>query len=407
MKKTTIFKIFAGLICAGILLTGCNNSVKDNAQNGKTAYINGGNVKVGQAGSELTAGTEYSAVTEQASIQNARTALPEFSVETIEDFEFTLVGTKSGGAETELGTYESLTELQEASIPLETGSYDFTLTATKDGTVLTSTIQKKEIVEGNNELTFTLEWDETALDSTQTGGIKFTFDYSAATNASDVKCVTGELLEYDSMTETETALDDKKYWETALAPEDGVVIYELDTVPAGVYVIKIRLYADEDKKIPLLAPISEIAIITGGQISRSSNSTQALNQIYTITFNGLEDAIVTDVPAKYTCVQETITLPTPQKLGWIFDGWYTKSDCSGTAVTQIEKGSTGNKTFYAKWDVNSYDVTLNNNGGTINNGNVTSYTYGVGATLPTDVTKTGYTFGGWYDNSSCDVLISG
>ena len=47
----------------------------------------------------------------------------------------------------------------------------------------------------------------------------------------------------------------------------------------------------------------------------------------------------------------------------------------------------------------SYTVTLNENGGTINSGNVTSYTYGTGATLPIDVTKIGYTFGGWYENS--------
>ena len=49
-----------------------------------------------------------------------------------------------------------------------------------------------------------------------------------------------------------------------------------------------------------------------------------------------------------------------------------------------------------QWTAPTYAVTLNTNGGTINNGNVTSYTYGVGATLPTDVTRTGYTFKGWY-----------
>ncbi|MGN0227865.1 MAG: InlB B-repeat-containing protein [Paludibacteraceae bacterium] len=47
----------------------------------------------------------------------------------------------------------------------------------------------------------------------------------------------------------------------------------------------------------------------------------------------------------------------------------------------------------------SYTVTLNTNGGTINAGNVTGYTFGTGATLPTDVTKAGADFGGWYDNS--------
>ena len=53
-----------------------------------------------------------------------------------------------------------------------------------------------------------------------------------------------------------------------------------------------------------------------------------------------------------------------------------------------------------QWTAPTYAVTLNTKGGTINNGNVTSYTYGVGATLPTDVTRTGYTFKGWYDNEN-------
>ena len=53
-----------------------------------------------------------------------------------------------------------------------------------------------------------------------------------------------------------------------------------------------------------------------------------------------------------------------------------------------------------QWTAPTYTVTLHTNGGTINNGNVTGYTYGVGATLPTanDMTYTGYTFKGWYDN---------
>ena len=53
-----------------------------------------------------------------------------------------------------------------------------------------------------------------------------------------------------------------------------------------------------------------------------------------------------------------------------------------------------------QWTAPTYTVTLNAGDGTINSGNVTSYTYGVGATLPTDVTRTGYTFKGWYDNEA-------
>ena len=59
-------------------------------------------------------------------------------------------------------------------------------------------------------------------------------------------------------------------------------------------------------------------------------------------------------------------------------------------------------TLTVQWTAPTYAVTLNTGGGTINSGNVTEYTYGVGATLPAadDMTYTGHTFKGWYDNES-------
>ena len=90
----------------------------------------------------------------------------------------------------------------------------------------------------------------------------------------------------------------------------------------------------------------------------------------------------------------------PEITGYTFAGWYNDADCSGEQVTKIPDDATGDKTYYAKWTANVYTVTLNTNNGTINSGDVTSYTYGTGATLPTDVTRSGYTFGGWYDNDA-------
>ena len=61
----------------------------------------------------------------------------------------------------------------------------------------------------------------------------------------------------------------------------------------------------------------------------------------------------------------------------------------------------GNVTVKAIFEANTYTVKLYANGGTIASGqDVTSYTYGVGATLPTagDMDYTGHTFKGWYDN---------
>ena len=96
-------------------------------------------------------------------------------------------------------------------------------------------------------------------------------------------------------------------------------------------------------------------------------------------------------------------LPTADDMtytGYTFKGWYDNEGLTGSPVTAIGDTETGNKEYWAKWEANAYTVTLNTNGGTINNGNVTEYTYGVGATLPTDVTRTGYTFKGWYDNEN-------
>lgn len=97
-------------------------------------------------------------------------------------------------------------------------------------------------------------------------------------------------------------------------------------------------------------------------------------------------------------------LPTPEKDDNSFNGWYVGSDLSGSKVTEIAVGEYGNKTFYGEWvsqqvQPMKYSVTLNVNGGELKS-NLTEYTEGVGATLPTP-TKSGFTFGGWYDNSNC------
>ena len=99
------------------------------------------------------------------------------------------------------------------------------------------------------------------------------------------------------------------------------------------------------------------------------------------------------------------TLPTADDMtytGYTFKGWYDNENLTGSPVTAIGGTETGNKEYWAKWEANAYTVTLNTNGGTINSGNVTEYTYGVGATLPTagDMTYTGHTFVGWYDNEN-------
>ena len=105
-------------------------------------------------------------------------------------------------------------------------------------------------------------------------------------------------------------------------------------------------------------------------------------------------------------------LPRPVKTGYIFDGWNTKSDGTGTTVTEETiVNATSNYTMYAMWrNSNNIKVTLNSNGAdawtsttcpsskfTLNSLNCTKMVtlnsaYG---DLPTP-TRSGYTFEGWY-----------
>jgi len=90
-----------------------------------------------------------------------------------------------------------------------------------------------------------------------------------------------------------------------------------------------------------------------------------------------------------------INLPTPEKTGYSFGGWYDNAEFTGSAVTEIPAGS-GAKELWAKWTATPYTITYNVDGGT--ELPVGSYTIEDELVLPA-ATKDGYTFAGWYDNA--------
>lgn len=79
---------------------------------------------------------------------------------------------------------------------------------------------------------------------------------------------------------------------------------------------------------------------------------------YTITYelNGAVNASTN--PEMYTVESEKIELATPTKDGYKFLGWYDGE----TVVTEIAKGSTGNKTFTAKW-TNKFKINFDTSDG--------------------------------------------
>ena len=119
-------------------------------------------------------------------------------------------------------------------------------------------------------------------------------------------------------------------------------------------------------------------------------------KVYQVTFKDSGSTFATD----YANSGDTATKPTdPTQTGYTFGGWY--SDESLTDDWNFDTNTvTDDITLHAKWTVCTYTVTFDTNSGTINSGNIKEYTYGEGAKLPTDVTRPGYTFGGWYENSN-------
>ena len=119
---------------------------------------------------------------------------------------------------------------------------------------------------------------------------------------------------------------------------------------------------------------------------------------YTITYN-LNGGSGTMTPTSYTIESETFFLPdNPTKTGYTFAGWYANAEFTGEAVTRIEKGSTGDKAYWAKWDVASYTITFNAEGGS---GGTSTLDVQYGAQLDdiTIPTKAGHLFLGYYDGT--------
>ena len=95
-------------------------------------------------------------------------------------------------------------------------------------------------------------------------------------------------------------------------------------------------------------------------------------------------------------VNSAYTIPTPERDGYDFIGWYDTNDTTGTKYTRLIAGYDG--TLYAIWEAAvPTDVKWVLDGGKVSETLPTEIT-GSTYTLPTP-TKTGYVFLGWYNNA--------
>ena len=111
---------------------------------------------------------------------------------------------------------------------------------------------------------------------------------------------------------------------------------------------------------------------------------------YTVTFYSDPDTIYASKIVTYPATAPNITSPT--MTGYTFLGWFTDKAC--IYPYDITSPVTKDTALYAKWEINSYQVTFDSMGGSsLDNQQVT---YNGTAATPSAPTKAGYTFDGWF-----------
>lgn len=133
-------------------------------------------------------------------------------------------------------------------------------------------------------------------------------------------------------------------------------------------------------------------------------------RVYNITWNrytlGDESHPITHQGAKntYKITDATYNFTNPSRVGYQFLGWYDNGTFSGDAIISLPEGSYGHKEYFAKWQINTYNLTLkhSNESGTLID--TLTANYDSSWTKPSDPSHyqhpSHYTFDNWYNQKS-------
>ena len=130
---------------------------------------------------------------------------------------------------------------------------------------------------------------------------------------------------------------------------------------------------------------------------------------YNVAFNGNGGESDIDVQViKYG--ESTELKGDGYKRGYELKEWNTKPDGSGKVykkyeeVLNLTEQDDETITLYAQWKAKEYSILLNKDDGSYTAYTRISHTYGTVTKLPTNITKAGYDFAGWYDSDSGEVV---
>lgn len=394
MKRNTFKSCFFFLSFILILLTGCNNIVdttssqqndtiknsEANFANGEVAYITLGNVSL----------LNHTAARD---IFPSNNDLDKTKLTTIKLTGTWAPGTANETNKTLVNNVETWADVP-SSISVQTGTWNFTLTAKMNGVDFSGTITNKTIAKEDSPVQLPFELTATEEDC---GGLNITVNI---TNASD-NFAEKVMVTLTDLTGAVVGEND----EVERPISGGSVNFALNLsyasqkIQAGEYYINFS-FKNSDDSLPVLNVLKEKVIIVAG-ITTTATKSITIDKVYNIGYDTNDLANINDYEHANNFTRKTtsVTLPVLSRTGFTFAGWYDNEDFTGDPITTIDFTNSSNIksgwTVYAKW---TYTITYEKNDGTT----ATTLTHlaGVALTAPTQPTRTGYSFGGWFTNSS-------
>lgn len=313
---------------------------------------------------ETCASKHYAATLSVSCLDESRAALPE--AETADFTSLVLTGSLDGKASETLGSWSSYHAMAISAVGLDTGSWTFTLTATTGALVYTGETSLT-VSSGENAVSFSLTLS--SITFTGSGAVSVTL-----TLPQTVTSVTAGLYQTDGTTVV------SGYEAESLTVTSGdstnSVTYAKSDVPSGTYIVVFSLYGDDSVYV---GPWREYASITEGYTSTATQTVNSVDSIYSITYE-LDGGVMSGTySGSYSRWSDDIALPESSAVSRenaVFLYWY-ELDASGSevVVTQIDSGSTGDRTMYAKWRYTALYVSESgsddNSGSTLENAKAT------------------------------------
>ena len=126
---------------------------------------------------------------------------------------------------------------------------------------------------------------------------------------------------------------------------------------------------------------------------------------YTVTFNLNYSGAPAATTAQVESGSKAQKPADPTRSGYTFDGWFDNANGTGTAF-DFNTAITANKTLYAKWTQQTFTVTFNLNYTGAPAATTQQVASGGSVQKPTDPSRTGYTFNGWFRAASGGTAVT-